>query len=285
MTSISESNESFSELPIDGAKNGGRITAMVDICMAAGHHTLKYFRLRNLDVEAKSDQSPVTVADREAEQVARKLITEHFPQDTIHGEEFPEKKGTSSYQWIVDPIDGTKSFVCGVPLYSTLVALEKDGQAIAGAIYIPATGQMVVAANKRGCWYRASDSETWEPSKVSDNQEISKAVFLTSQGDLFRQKGAEAAFQKLEDTCWVSRSWGDGYGYLMVATGKADIMVDAICNAWDVAAMIPILNEAGGCFTDWDGQTSPYGGNGVGTNGKLHRDVLQILQGQGDQIP
>ena len=185
----------------------------------------------------------------------------------------------------MDPIDGTKSFVCGVPLYSTLVALEKDGQAIAGAIYIPATGQMVVAANKRGCWYRASDSETWEPSKVSDNQEISKAVFLTSQGDLFRQKGAEAAFQKLEDTCWVSRSWGDGYGYLMVATGKADIMVDAICNAWDVAAMIPILNEAGGCFTDWDGQTSPYGGNGVGTNGKLHRDVLQILQGQGDQIP
>lgn len=285
MTSISESNESFSELPIDGAKNGGRITAMVDICMAAGHHTLEYFRLRNLDVEAKSDQSPVTVADREAEQLARKLITEHFPQDTIHGEEFPEKKGTSSYQWIVDPIDGTKSFVCGVPLYSTLVALEKDGQAIAGAIYIPATGQMVVAANKRGCWYRASDSETWEPSKVSDNQEISKAVFLTSQGDLFRQKGAEAAFQKLEDTCWVSRSWGDGYGYLMVATGKADIMVDAICNAWDVAAMIPILNEAGGCFTDWDGQTSPYGGNGVGTNGKLHRDVLQILQGQGDQIP
>ena len=118
MTSISESNESFSELPIDGAKNGGRITAMVDICMAAGHHTLKYFRIRNLDVEAKSDQSPVTVADREAEQLARKLITEHFPVTQFTARNSREK-GTSSYQWIVDPSMERSHSSAEFPLFNT----------------------------------------------------------------------------------------------------------------------------------------------------------------------
>lgn len=257
-----------------------RLLTLIETCIAAGHHTLRYFRDQYLNIESKSDDSPVTIADREAEALARQLIGDRYPNDTLQGEEFSEKSGTSEYRWIVDPIDGTKSFICGVPLYSTLIAIEKDGLAFAGAIYIPATGEMVFAADGTGCWYRQSDGDNWTRCQVSEKSQLDQAVFLTSQADLFREKNAGVAYQKLEDTCWVSRSWGDGYGYLMVATGRAEVMVDAICNAWDVAAMIPILREAGGCFTDWNGNTTPRGGNGIGTNGKLHREVLNILLDQ-----
>ena len=275
--SDSQNNEADDPLSI-GASHEGRLVALIETCMAAGHHTLTYFCREDVNVEAKSDDSPVTIADREAEELARQLLHDQFVNDTIQGEEFSEQSGDSAYRWIIDPIDGTKSFVCGVPLYSSLLALEKDGEPIAGAIYLPATGEMVFAANGFGCWYRRSDHKPWGKANVSDKNEIKQAVFVTSQTDLFRQAGAGKALQELEDSCWVSRSWGDGYGYLMVATGRADIMVDAICNAWDVAAMIPILREAGGSFTDWDGKTTPRGGNGIGTNGKLHEAVLSILR-------
>jgi len=256
----------------------GRLNTLIETCVKAGQHTLKYFCDRDLDVEAKSDDSPVTIADREAEELARKLVSKKHENDTLQGEEFSDQVGTSPYRWIVDPIDGTKSFICGVPLYSTLIAIEKDDEALAGAIYIPATGEMVFAANQTGCWHRKTDETPWARCQVSDKSVMKSAVFLTSQADLFRKQNAGLAYQTLEDQSWVSRSWGDGYGYLMVATGRAEIMVDAVCNAWDVAAMIPILREAGGQFTDWKGNTTPRGGNGVGTNGKLHAEVLKTLQ-------
>lgn len=263
-------------------EHDGRLTTLIETCVAAGQHTLKYFRDRNVDVESKSDDSPVTIADKEAEALARKLVGDRHDEDTIQGEEFPEKAGTSAYRWIVDPIDGTKSFICGVPLYSTLVAIEQNGEPFAGAIYIPATGEMVYAANGIGAWYRHSDESPWSRCQVSNTNQLEEAIFLTSQADLFRRQNAGLAFQHLEDICRISRSWGDGYGYLMVATGRADIMVDAICNAWDVAAMIPILREAGGSFTDWKGDTTPRGGNGIGTNGQLHSEVIEILHKTGN---
>ena len=273
----SKTNEPQRHSPDIECDHDGRVMKMIEICVLSGHHTLKYFRKPHVQVEAKSDDSPVTIADREAEQLARQHLGNEFPNDAVHGEEFPEKTGTSDYCWIIDPIDGTKSFVCGVPLYSTLIALEKNGVPIAGAIYIPATGEMVFAAEGRGCWYRETDQYPWTPSRVSSKQDLKESVFLTSQADLFRERNAGEAFQLLEDTCWVSRSWGDGYGYLMVATGRAEVMIDAICNPWDVAAMIPILKEAGGSFTDWNGETTPSGGNGVGSNGKVHDATLSIL--------
>ena len=130
---------------------------MIEIARAAGGHTLKYFGSGELTVDAKSDDSPVTIADREAEQLVRKRIAEAFPEDTVQGEEFEESTGTSPYRWVVDPIDGTKSFVCGVPLYSTLLALEKGGEPIGGVIFIPALDEMVVAAIGRGCWHHAGN--------------------------------------------------------------------------------------------------------------------------------
>ncbi|TWU00789.1 histidinol-phosphatase [Stieleria varia] len=255
----------------------GRLSAMVDVARAAGDHTLTHFRSTGLVVDAKSDESPVTIADREAEQLVRRMITERFPDDTVQGEEFAETVGESSFRWVVDPIDGTKSFVCGVPLYSTLLALEKDGEPIGGVIYLPALGEIVVAASGLGAWYQQA-GRAWQIACVSDRESLSDAVFVTSQVDSFAARGADAAYRSLESACRITRSWGDGYGYLLVATGRADLMVDPICNAWDVAAIMPVILEAGGEFTSWKGEKTVRGGDGFGTNGRLHQAVLAMLK-------
>lgn len=256
----------------------GRLITMIEVAEEAGRHTLTHFRSDDLQVDAKSDDSPVTVADRQAEQLVRGRLAEEFPNDTVQGEEFAEQTGSSRYRWVVDPIDGTKSFVCGVPLYSTLLALELNGEPLAGVIYIPALDEMIVASIGQGSWYRSSKASPWKRAKVSTKTDISEAVFLVSQVDTFDQRGAEAAYKRIEKAAWVTRSWGDGYGYLMVATGRADIMIDPVCNAWDVAAILPVVAEAGGRFTDWKGRATSRGGDGVGTNGKLHEATLAMLE-------
>jgi histidinol-phosphatase len=259
----------------------GRLALLLEVAIGAGRVTLEHFRTDSLQVEAKADDSPVTIADRSAEQWARAEIAQAYPDDTVQGEEFSEATGTSRYRWIIDPIDGTKSFVCGVPLYSTLVALELDGEPIAGVIQIPALGETVIAATGYGAWYRASEDAEWQPARVSQKSDLSTAVLLTSQTDLFARRGAGTAFTDLERACWVSRTWGDGYGYLLVATGRAELMVDACCNAWDVAAMLPILSEAGGQFTAWNGAANCRGGDGIGSNGRLHEQALRYLAAAG----
>ena len=256
---------------------------MVEVALAAGRHTLKYFRSAGLEVDAKTDDSPVTVADRQAEQLVRRMLSERFPSDTLQGEEFADQDGTSDYRWVVDPIDGTKSFICGVPLYSTLLALEYQEQPLGGVILIPALGEMVVAAMEQGCWYRPDESSPWQRAAVSTKSRLEEAVFVTSQVDTFAVRGAWSAYQTLEKAAWITRSWGDGYGYLMVATGRADMMVDPICNAWDVAAILPVVVEAGGSFTDWKGAVTTRGGDGVGTNKILHQAVLAQLAGETSQ--
>ncbi|WP_146592748.1 histidinol-phosphatase [Novipirellula galeiformis] len=255
----------------------GRLSAMIEVVQAAGQHTLKYFGASGLVVDAKTDDSPVTVADREAEQLVRKMLGERFPDDTVQGEEFAEKTGTSSYRWVVDPIDGTKSFVCGVPLYSTLLAVECDGVVVGGAIFIPALGELIVAAVGQGSWHRKTADSAWAQASVSGKTELSTAVFVTSEVGSFAKRGNANAYARLEGDAWVTRSWGDGYGYLLVATGRADLMVDPMCNAWDVAAIMPIVEEAGGKFTDWKGEPTVRGGDGIGTNGHLHAAVLERL--------
>jgi histidinol phosphatase-like enzyme (inositol monophosphatase family) len=250
---------------------------MIDVATAAGQHTLKYFRSSSLTIDAKSDDSPVTVADREAEQLARKLLLEQFPDDTVQGEEFDDQSGTSAYRWVIDPIDGTKSFVCGVPLYSTLLALELDGQPLGGVIFIPALDEVIVAAIGQGAWTKFSGGD-WQAATVSNRSDLSEAIFVTTQVDTFDVRNSTNAYRQIEQTARLTRSWGDGYGYLLVATGRADIMVDPICNPWDVAAILPVVSEAGGKFTDWLGNPTVRGGDGVGTNGKLHAAVLAKLK-------
>ena len=255
----------------------GRLAAMIEVAMAAGDHTLKYFRSSDLVVDAKQDDSPVTIADREAEQLVRTMLAERFPHDTLQGEEFEEQVGSSSYRWIVDPIDGTKSFVCGVPLYSTLLAVECDSGPLGGVIYIPALGEIIAAVMEHGCFYKRKMEGPWEQAKVSSKTDINTAVFVTSQVDSFKNRDADDAYKRIESDAWVTRSWGDGYGYLLVATGRAEVMIDPICNAWDVAAIYPVIEEAGGSFTDWKGTKTVRGGEGVGTNGHLHQAILDRL--------
>ena len=264
-----------------GEEHAGRLTTLVEVIETAGRQTLNHFRKAGLEIESKADESPVTIADREAETLVRRLLADRFPHDSLQGEEFAEQIGTGSYRWIVDPIDGTKSFICGVPLYSTLLALEHEGQPIAGAIFIPACEELVVAANGLGCWYRGGRDSSWSPARVSQQRSLQGAVFVVSQVDSFDARGAATAYQTLQRAARITRSWGDGYGYLMVATGRADIMVDPICNAWDVAAILPIIQEAGGRFTDWSGAATPRGGDGVGTNGLVHDEVLHALRCDG----
>ncbi|MCM2372582.1 histidinol-phosphatase [Aporhodopirellula aestuarii] len=268
------------------APHDGRLAAMIEVGLAAGGKTLEHFQNRSLEVIRKGDDSPVTIADREAEMLTRELLAERFPDDTIAGEEFAEQTGDNEYRWTVDPIDGTKSFICGVPLYSTLLAIEHAGQPLGGMILIPALGQAAVGAIGHGSFYadgllpQTSNGDIatqWKPAKVSQRDNLADAVFVTSEVGSFTKRGNREAYQKLENACFLTRTWGDGYGYMMVATGRADIMVDPICNAWDVAAMVPILTEAGGHFTDWKGTQTVRGGDGVGTNGKLHQQVLDLL--------
>ncbi|MEL7266122.1 MAG: inositol monophosphatase family protein [Planctomycetota bacterium] len=260
---------------------------MLDIAIAAGQETLQHFGATTLEVESKSDASPVTIADRAAERRVREIIKADFGSDAVLGEEFDPKLGSSGYRWVVDPIDGTKSFICGVPLYSTLLALELVGggnedsgeptvNTLGGVILIPALGEIVVAAQGLGAWNRRGQ-DAWIRSRVSNKSSIDQAIFVTSQVDSFDRRQAGDAYKRLESESYISRTWGDGYGYLMVATGRADIMVDPICNAWDVAAIAPIVEEAGGKFTDWKGVATTRGGDGIGTNGHLHDAVLNLL--------
>jgi histidinol-phosphatase len=254
-----------------------RREAAVEMALAAGELTLHYFRRRNFAVERKADASPVTVADREAEQLLRRGIARQFPDDAIVGEEFGESPGTSGYRWILDPIDGTKSFIFGVPLYGTMVGVEKDRQSVVGVVNIPALGECVYASRGHGCWYRCQGGSP-EAARVSLNPRLEDGLFVTSQVDSFARREAGGAYQALEQAAYVSRTWGDCYGYLLVATGRADVMVDPMLNVWDAAAVQPIVEEAGGSFTDWRGNRTIYAGEAIGTNGLVLKEVLAITR-------
>lgn len=247
----------------------------------AAEVTLRYFGSQNLGVEAKADDSPVTIADRTAETSFRDFLTVNFPEDSLLGEEHGTREGISRYRWIIDPIDGTKSFIGGVPLYSTLLALEYDESPIAGGIWIPALGELVIAAEGLGCWHRQRESKHWKLAKVSQKDQLETAIFLTTSVDSFSDVGALDQFHELQSRAWFTRTWGDGYGYLLVATGRADVMVDPIVSPWDVAAIRPVLEQAGGRFTDWSAAATTKSKNAVGTNGQLHKEVLAILDKAG----
>lgn len=253
----------------------GRLATAVRLAKLGGDVTLKYFQQSNVEVIRKGDDSPVTIADRQAEQAIRDQLAQLYPDDAILGEEFGEQSGTSEYQWILDPIDGTKSFISGVPLYSTLVGIVRGRECLGGVIHIPAMQETVFAARTAGCWHTRQGSE---PSRCQvSNRALEDGLFVVSQVDSFRERGAEAAYLNLEKAAYITRSWGDGYGYLLIATGRAELMVDPIANAWDLAAVQPVVEEAGGKFTSWSNEPTVFGGDGVGSNGKIHAQALAAL--------
>jgi histidinol phosphatase-like enzyme (inositol monophosphatase family) len=260
------------------AEIGPRLDLALAAGKAAGTLTLRYFQQDNYTVERKGDASPVTVADRSAEELLRQRISAAFPRDGILGEEFGRTEGASGFTWILDPIDGTKSFISGVPLYGTLVAVEHEGRALVGLAFMPALGEGAFAARGRGAWHFRGEEQP-RPARVSTKARLAEGLLLTSQVDTFAQRGAAGAFDALQASACVTRTWGDCYGYFLVATGRAEVMIDPVLNVWDAAAVQPIVEEAGGTFTDWQGAPSMHAGEAVATNGLVLEEVLTITRG------
>ncbi len=254
-----------------------RLELALSAAREAGRSTLELFQQDNFQVDRKEDNSPVTEADRGAEQLLRSRIAEAFPRDGILGEEYGEQAGDSGYRWILDPIDGTKSFISGVPLYATLVAVEYETNSVVGVIDIPALGECVYAANGHGAWYVKGNAEP-KPTRVSTKARIADGLFVTSQVDSFEECGVAEVYRALEKTAYITRTWGDAYGYLLVATGRAELMLDPVMNLWDAAALQPVLEEAGGTFTDWHGRPTIHGGSGIGCNGLVLDEVLAMTR-------
>lgn len=267
--------------PTSNADSNPEIIARLQLALEAGKEagqlTLRHFQ-QGVDVERKADDSPVTLADRQAEQHLRRRIADAFADDAILGEEFGAQPGTSPVRWILDPIDGTKSFITGVPLYGTLIGIEVDGRAEFGFIYLPALAEGIYASRGGGAWHFRGDAEP-APARVSDAGSLAEGAFLTSEVHSFAQRGAAEAFTRLQDAAYITRTWGDCYGYLLVATGRALAMVDPIMNVWDAAALLPILQEAGGAFTDWQGRAAIDSGEGIGAAPGVLEEVLAVTRG------
>ena len=243
----------------------------VGIAREAGAITLQYFK-GSFAAERKADNSFVTIADREAERFLRRQIAQTFPDDAVLGEEEGEKPGTSGRRWIIDPVDGTYSFVHGVPLYAVLIGLEVDAEPLLGVVNLPALNETVYAAQGLGCFYNN------EPALVSSTASLDQALLLSTDFGTCEQYGFGPSADALQQTVHARRTWGDAYGHVLVATGRADVMLDPVMNIWDCAALLPIIEEAGGTFTDWHGERTIDGGNAISTNGKLFGDVMDVIR-------
>jgi histidinol-phosphatase len=233
---------------------------------AAGRITLEHFG--RVAVEFKADGSEVTLADRAAEEFLRDAIRERYPEHGVHGEEGAEIEAGSAYRWIVDPIDGTRSFAAGVPLYGVLLALEQDGVPILGCCHFPALDETVVAATGAGCWH--GDRR----ARVSPCDRMEEARIVSSGLEYWRDWATPAGrdgFARLMARARFGRTWGDCFGYVLVATGRVEVMVDPACGAhWDYAPMVPIIAEAGGRFTTLGGQPVRAWSSALATNDRLH---------------
>jgi len=232
--------------------------------------TMERFRGRDLRVETKPDRTPVTEVDRGVEEAVRARLASDRPDDGIVGEEFGEQAGTSDRRWIVDPIDGTKSFLRGVPIWATLLALEVDGDMRVGVASAPALRRRWWAVRGEGAF---ADGEPIRVSKVSDLAD----ALLSFTGPEFDRYGIGAEFRSLVARCWAARGFGDFWGHVLVAEGAADVMVEPALNLWDYAAIEVIVEEAGGRFSDFSGGAPSDEGSGVSTNGLLHDAVLDAL--------
>ena len=243
----------------------------VALAAQAGALVLSHYQ-RGVEVTLKADRSPVTAADLGAERLIRTVLSERYADHAIVGEELGDDDGDgrASHRWIIDPIDGTRSFVHGVPLFGVLIGLEIDGEMAVGVCHLPALGETVAAARGLGCTWNGRLARV----STTHNLEEATVVYSDSRG-LERRLGA--AWTSLQAATRLQRGWGDCYGHCLVATGRADIMLDPVMNPWDVAALVPILQESGGRISDWTGRARIDGGDAVSSNGYLHDAVLGVL--------
>ena len=243
-----------------------------ELAWQAGKLTLRYFQT-GITTDFKADDSPVTIADREAERLMRQMIEARYPHHSILGEEEGETRPGASHRWILDPIDGTKTFVRGVPLYAVLVGLEQEGLPAVGAVNIPAMGDFLVAAQGQGCQWNGRRAQ------VSQVGSLSEALLLSTDTESMARFDREAEYRRLVAATKMQRTWGDAYGYVLVATGRAEVMLDARMSVWDCAALLPVVQEAGGQFTDWHGTPTIHNEEAIATNGLLHEGVLRLIAG------
>lgn len=263
-----------------------RLELAVAIALEASAIPRRYFRSDTLLVDQKDDESPVTRADREAEVLLRERIEATCPDDAIVGEEFPSKEGTSGFRWYLDPIDGTQSFVRGVPLFGTMVALQRGDEAVMGVIAFPALNEIIYAAKGSGAWWatevgdarRIADLEP-RAANVSTAADLTEAAVSHGGLELYPQLEMSAGLERLLRKAKISRGWCDCYGHYLVATGRIDAMVDPEMHVWDNAPLLPIVEEAGGRFTDLSGNAVIDGNSGLSTNGHLHDAVLREWRG------
>jgi len=242
----------------------------VEAACLGGKRTLAYFNA-GVDAVLKPDGTPVTAADQEAEQLIVRQISRYFPDHAILGEESGAKPptGGSDIRWIIDPLDGTKTFLQGVPLYGTLIGVEIAGRVDVGVMYFPAINELICAARGLGCRWNG------RAARVSQTRDLKSAIVLCTDDASGRSRGR--GYESLVSSCKYMRTWGDCYGYALITTGRADVMIDPRMNPWDCAALLPCLEEAGGRFTDWQGKPTIWGNDAVGTNGVLHETVIKML--------
>lgn len=232
----------------------------------------KYFR-SDISIESKKDDSPVTIADKSAEEKMREMIMKEFPDHGILGEEFGKHNPEAEYQWILDPIDGTKSFITGALSFGTLIALTKNGQPILGVINQPVLNE-----------YLIGDNETAELNgtrvRVRVGVRIEDATLLATDHLMMGDYHDRGGFDNLTKKVRLYRNWGDCYGYYLVATGFADIMIDPVMNIWDLMALIPVIRGAGGIITDYYGNDPVNGESSVAASREIHSEVIKILSGK-----
>ncbi len=248
------------------------LEAALEWAEEAGALTLRHFGTP-LPSDTKGDGTPVTIADRAAETLLRNRIGARYPDHGILGEEFGATNPGATIRWILDPIDGTRSFVRGVPIYGVLIGVEVDGAPAVGVAHFPALGETVGAARGHGCRWNG------EPARVSRVTSLSDAAALTTDPVELLEGPVADGWNTLVRETSLARTWGDCYGHILVATGRAEIMIDPILSPWDAAPLVPILEESGGRFTDLSGTPRMDGGSGISTNGILHEQVLRLLNG------
>lgn len=244
--------------------------AVAELARIAGSNAMAYFR-RQIDAEIKQDGSPVTIADKSSERLVREWVERRFPSDGVLGEEYGTRNPNAKRRWIVDPIDGTKAFIRGVPFWGSLVAVVEGETVIAGAASFPALDETLVAGAGEGCWWNESRCT------VSSVAKMAEAMVLTTDVSFKDNHEKQKGWLALADAAAMSRTWGDCVGYLLVATGRAEVMTDPVISAWDVAALMPAITEAGGVFTDWNGNPTAFGNSAVATNAALAVEARRIL--------
>jgi histidinol-phosphatase len=249
------------------------LDAATEMAWLAGRLTLGYFQT-GLRADMKADETPVTAADRAAEQLIRQMLADRFPDHAILGEEYGGTAANDApYRWIIDPIDGTRAFARGVPMYAVLIGLEIEGRAEVGAACFPALGEIIVAARGEGCWWNGRRAQ------ASAVKTLKEGLLVHADTASFAKQGRGEAWTRLQQAAGFRAGWSDAYGYLLVATGRAELMLDPIMNVWDCAPLLPILQEAGGYFGDWQGNPTIHGGEALATTAVLLPEVLRLIKG------